>query len=63
MRGLSLKSGRPESRFKWTRGACEVLLAAAPFRAWPGSAVRIARGSNRPSRRPAAQQRVRGSWP
>jgi len=43
--------GRPESRFKVTRGTCELLLTVAPFRAWRGSGVRIARGSNRLSRR------------
>jgi len=35
-----------------TRGTCEVRLTVAPFRAWRGLGIRIARGSNRPSRRP-----------
>jgi len=51
---------RPESRSKVTRGTCELLLTVAPFRAWRGSGVRNARGSNRLSRRLPARADVFG---
>ena len=58
MTTLRRHRGRPESRFKVTRGTCELLPTVAPFRAWRGSGIHIARGSNRPSRRPCARANV-----